>query len=604
MRNEDRGNEPEHGQEYKDAHWRTFKIIVVGTTIGAAFAHVLYHYVLKRILASNRSLPPDSAGRDAAKTSGGVGRGIGKDVGREAGGEVGDKDMPDQPPPPPETMHFAFDTLDMVSFAPGQDTTQHEALWTMLQQEGFRQCGEGYRTNWAFHLHAAANDLGVPLAPTASANQRISHQGKQYGFQVFARDTLFNEIPKWSDVQSLNNALQGGIPDEGAARTLLDATYQLVGTTFHVEWATHQFAVKHRLGPALSEAYRITVDGQEYSLQVFAADTLYAAVPNWSDVRRLSETAAGALREALLAETYRVADTPYDSTNPFAQLAAEKNLGTPLSDIYPVDLNGAPFTVQVFAGGVVYAGEDGVTRFQHDLVKPSPPESKPEEGSSVSPILPGDTVSSPDHALSNKRPSFAMLPVAGQPRISQFYGYTKWSAGEGRKYYGACQGKHPGIDFAVAVGTQLLAIDYGVVMCAGRPNQECPFGGSPPMLAIVRYGSIYAIYGHASAVRVEKGQRVEPGQVVCLSGDYGGPHLHFEIRPVPDRILNNTDPNQPAVNPGNAINPIDFFNAKLNRYFDAQLQNLGGNSHFCRGSLRDQTPIQFAGAVETRPCTQ
>jgi hypothetical protein len=58
------------------------------------------------------------------------------------------------------------------------------------------------------------------------------------------------------------------------------------------------------------------------------------------------------------------------------------------------------------------------------------------------------------------------------------------------------------------------------------------------------------------------------------------------------------------VNPGNAINPIDFFNAKLNRYFDAQLQNLGGNSHFCRGSLRDQTPIQFAGAVETRPCTQ
>jgi murein DD-endopeptidase MepM/ murein hydrolase activator NlpD len=194
-----------------------------------------------------------------------------------------------------------------------------------------------------------------------------------------------------------------------------------------------------------------------------------------------------------------------------------------------------------------------------------------------------------------------MLPVAGRPPISQFYGYTRWAAGRGRDYYWQCQGRHPGIDFTVPVGTPLLAVAHGVVVYAGHTD-SAPFGGARPYIAIVRYGAVYAIYGHSSEVRVQRGQRVRPGEVVTLSGDYGGAHLHFELRPVPERVLHNTDPQQPPINPGCAMNPLDYFSPALTSYFEHWFHENKGNHHFCRGSLRDQDMIWFGGDVDTRPC--
>jgi murein DD-endopeptidase MepM/ murein hydrolase activator NlpD len=512
---------------------------------------------------------------------------------------VADSNIGEQAAPPPPPSDLILPTGPGLSFGPSQDTRDAEALWALLQNEAYRQRGEGYRKDWAFHLHAAKHGLGAPLAPSAGSTDRVSVDGKEYGLQPFARDTLFNEIPKWSSVQSLNDLLKGKMPSSGLGLALLEATYRFCGSELKTDWAFHRVALEQKLGPALGESHRITVEGAEYSLQVFAGDTLYNKVPNWTDVERLSAAPEGNLRAALWAETCKVSGASCQPDSPFFQLASSKKIGPPLSDVYQVDLEGTVFQVQVFARDTIYLREGGAPLLLSELLGPAAPVEAPTPETPT----PEPTQGTAADALSNKQPVFTMLPVAGKPRISQFYGYTRYAASDGRKYYGACQGRHPGIDFAVPVGTPLLAVSHGVVMCAGTANKDCPFGGSPPKIVIVRYGNIYAIYGHASEVKVQKGQLVAPGEVVCLSGDYGGPHLHFEIRPVPDSMLGNTDNNQPAVNPGYAVNPLDYFSSEVQAYFEQALDKLGGNNHFCVGDLRDQERITFAGPVDNRPCT-
>lgn len=501
-----------------------------------------------------------------------------------------DKDIPDEPPPPPPPPPLALFTRSPEGLV---GTEQGQRLWVVLQQEAFRQRGEGFREDWAFPLHAARQNLGAPLAK----GSRISVDGKEYALQPFARGVLFNEVPQWSEVQNLASLLGGKIADDGLARTVLDAGFQAAsGTPLNPGWAFHQRAVSEQLGPPLSGNYRVSVGGQEYSLQVFACDTLYTPVPKWSDVRRLSETPPGELANALWAESYQPCGAPCQPDAPAHQFAVQEKLGTPLSGVYQLDYEGAVFAVQVFATEVIFAEPGGTFMRQSSLGRPArfAPTAPPPAPAVIS------TPGGPGDAVSSQRPVFAMLPVAGQPRISQLYGYTKFA--RTAPYYGACQGMHPGIDFAVPEGTPLLAVGYGLVVYAG-PTQGAPFGGAPPMIAIVRYGSLYVIYGHSSALRVSKGQLVGPGEVVTLSGTYGGPHLHFEVRPVPAKLLGNADPQQPAVNPGTTMNPLDYFSVEQGAYFERWFGQLGGTSHFCRGGLRDQPEIVFGGPVETRPCT-
>jgi murein DD-endopeptidase MepM/ murein hydrolase activator NlpD len=208
----------------------------------------------------------------------------------------------------------------------------------------------------------------------------------------------------------------------------------------------------------------------------------------------------------------------------------------------------------------------------------------------------------PDDALSATQPVFGLLPIEGQPRISQFYGYTRFAAGNGRHFYTQTQGQHSGIDFAVNVGTPLVAIDYGVVVWAGFNQGGLTFGAGPRSI-IVRYGAIYALYGHTSSESVRRGQAVEPGQVIGHSGFPSAPHLHFELRPVPERVHGDRNPGQNPVNPGFAVNPIDYFSPDLAHYFVQRLRQLGGNQqHFCQGRYDAQGRITFGAAVDTRPC--
>lgn len=99
---------------------------------------------------------------------------------------------------------------------------------------------------------------------------------------------------------------------------------------------------------------------------------------------------------------------------------------------------------------------------------------------------------------------------------------------------------HKGIDWAVPIGTAVVASNTGTVVQAGWSS------GYGYAVFINHDDGRQTRYGHLSKVLVKAGQRVEQGQRIALSGNSGrstGPHLHFEIR----------------IN-GAAVNPLKYMN--------------------------------------------
>lgn len=87
-------------------------------------------------------------------------------------------------------------------------------------------------------------------------------------------------------------------------------------------------------------------------------------------------------------------------------------------------------------------------------------------------------------------------------------------------------GEHPGIDIAVPTDSYIRASGAGeVVDAASDPT----YG----LFVLIDHGDgVRTLYGHASTLLVDRGQQVQQGEVIALSGSTGrstAPHLHFEI---------------------------------------------------------------------------
>jgi murein DD-endopeptidase MepM/ murein hydrolase activator NlpD len=106
-------------------------------------------------------------------------------------------------------------------------------------------------------------------------------------------------------------------------------------------------------------------------------------------------------------------------------------------------------------------------------------------------------------------------------------------------------GAHTGVDFAVPIGTPVLAVADGKVVNA---NWGKAYGNQ----VIITAPGGYVIYAHLNKVRVKPGMVVKKGQIVGESGNSGnstGPHLHLELR---DKIQWST---------GKAKDPKDLLKA-------------------------------------------
>ena len=85
---------------------------------------------------------------------------------------------------------------------------------------------------------------------------------------------------------------------------------------------------------------------------------------------------------------------------------------------------------------------------------------------------------------------------------------------------------HPGIDFAGAPGTRVLAVADGVVSFAGKDH------GYGKLVEVTHGNGYVTRYAHNSSLLVEPGQTVRRGDALALMGSTGrstGTHLHFEV---------------------------------------------------------------------------
>lgn len=104
--------------------------------------------------------------------------------------------------------------------------------------------------------------------------------------------------------------------------------------------------------------------------------------------------------------------------------------------------------------------------------------------------------------------------------------------------FGKGTGKsNDGIDISVPEGTPVKAAENGVVIYAGDGLKE--FGNT----VLVRHeDGLVTVYGHASTLKVTRGEKVKRGQEIAVSGMSGqtdAPKLHFEVR-------KNSSPVDPA----------------------------------------------------------
>jgi len=140
--------------------------------------------------------------------------------------------------------------------------------------------------------------------------------------------------------------------------------------------------------------------------------------------------------------------------------------------------------------------------------------------------LPGDPKAEPDLDYAYRLPF-----EYGRVRIDQGFGGT-FSHGDPQNYHA--------LDFAVDIGTPIVAVRDGVVMQVESDFEKAGlnrerYGGRANFIRILHDDGSMALYAHLQwdGVLVRAGQHVRAGQRIGLSGNTGfttGPHLHFVIQ--------------------------------------------------------------------------
>jgi len=112
---------------------------------------------------------------------------------------------------------------------------------------------------------------------------------------------------------------------------------------------------------------------------------------------------------------------------------------------------------------------------------------------------------------------------------------------------------HTGVDIVVPEGTPVMAAGPGTVIWAefglfmGGKDRNDPYGLAIAIQHDFGYDGepLISVYAHLSKSKVVKGQHVEAGEVIALSGNTGqttAPHLHFEIRKGENNFYNSFNP--------------------------------------------------------------
>lgn len=189
---------------------------------------------------------------------------------------------------------------------------------------------------------------------------------------------------------------------------------------------------------------------------------------------------------------------------------------------------------------------DGVLRIGQKLRIPAAGETVVATADKVDPVKTASTPKKADSPVSAYTPPSGETVEAGESAKAIEETVTKSAAiapeatgvermrwpvrGRVIAGYGRTAGAKPndGIDIAVPEGTSVKAAENGVVIYAGDGLKE--FGNT----VLVRHeDGLVTVYGHASELKVARGDKVRRGQELARSGMSGAadlPKLHFEVR--------------------------------------------------------------------------
>lgn len=137
---------------------------------------------------------------------------------------------------------------------------------------------------------------------------------------------------------------------------------------------------------------------------------------------------------------------------------------------------------------------------------------------STSSTTPGDAAGTEVGSTAIPSGGGSASPVPGAVIGASFGQYGSWS-----RY-------HTGLDFRAGFGTEIKAVQSGVVVYAGNKGD---WAGNH--VAIRHAGGLTSMSSHMSSMAVRAGQTVQAGQTIGYVGSTGrsfGAHLHFELYPV------------------------------------------------------------------------
>jgi hypothetical protein len=173
-------------------------------------------------------------------------------------------------------------------------------------------------------------------------------------------------------------AVLGAVEDQASGEQLWlalqdQAFKQRGGLGFQPGWAFHLHAANRNLGAPLAPAPTaerwVSHGGKRYNYQVFATDTIFNEGNQWTVVQSLAQLAggtmpaAGTLALALLRASYDDAlaagprttgKTGLQPEQAMPQLALRERLGPALSGNRAINVAGAGYAMQVFAGDTLY----------------------------------------------------------------------------------------------------------------------------------------------------------------------------------------------------------------------------------------------------------
>lgn len=105
--------------------------------------------------------------------------------------------------------------------------------------------------------------------------------------------------------------------------------------------------------------------------------------------------------------------------------------------------------------------------------------------------------------------------------------------GQRRMYNDRAASVHSGVDISAPAGTPVRAANAGRIVLAS----ELYYSGKT---IIIDHGlGVFTYYGHFSALRVKRGDRVAKGDIIAEVGTTGrstGPHLHWSVRILDSRV--------------------------------------------------------------------